>query len=288
MDWLLPWIGAVIARVPIGPDLLALVVALSFAGAVVGLLAGLFGIGGGTLIVPVLYETFGCFGISEEVRMPLCVGTSLAIIVPTSISSFSAHRKQGSVDMTILRAWFWPVIAGVLIGSALARFAPDSVFKSAFVVISVITAARLLLKDKLPCLASELPSRGPMLGYGLTIGASSSLIGIGGGLIANMVMTLHGRAIHQSVATSAGIGVLVSLPGTLGYILAGWDNALLPPLSLGFVSLIGLLLLMPTSLGSAKLGARLAHRTSKAHLELAFALYLLGVSARFSLSLLSS
>jgi uncharacterized membrane protein YfcA len=288
MDRLLLWVeaatGASVAMP--GSELLVLAIALLMAGAAVGLLAGLFGIGGGTLIVPILYETFGWFGIADEVRMPLCVGTSLAIIIPTSISSFSAHRNQGSVDMAILRAWIWPVVTGVLIGSALARFAPVAVFKLAFILISFITAARLLFRDKLPRLGSDLPTGGPMLGYGFTIGATSSLIGIGGGLVANMVMTLHGRAIHQSVATSAGIGVLVSLPGALGYVVAGWGSVGLPPLSLGFVSLIGLMLLMPTSFATARLGACLAHRISKRQLELAFAAYLVVVSVRFSGTLL--
>lgn len=269
-----------------GADLLVLALALFTAGALVGLLAGVFGIGGGTLIVPILYETFGWFSIADDVRMPLCVGTSLAIIIPTSISSFSAHRKKGSVDMAILRAWLWPVVTGVLMGTALARFAPVAAFKLAFILVSLVTATRLLLAEKLPRLGTDLPTGGPMLGYGFTIGATSSLIGIGGGLIANMVMTLHGRAIHQSVATSAGIGVLVSLPGALGYVIAGWDKVGLPPLSLGFVSLIGLLLLMPTSLATARLGACLAHRISRRQLELAFAAYLGVVSVRFGLNML--
>jgi len=220
--------------------------------------------------------------------MPLCVGTSLAIIIPTSISSFSAHRTKGSVDMAILRAWIWPVVAGVLIGTALARFAPMADFKLTFILVSLVTVARLLFAEKLPRLGADLPTGGPMAGYGFTIGAISSLIGIGGGLVANMVMTLHGRAIHQSVATSAGIGVLVSLPGAVGYAVAGWDKVGLPPLSLGFVSLNCLMLLMPTSLATARLCVCLTHRISRRQLELAFAAYLGVVSLRFLLNMAGS
>jgi uncharacterized membrane protein YfcA len=268
------------------PDFVVLALALLAAGALVGMLAGLFGLGGGTLMVPVLYETFRYLDIPDESRMPLCIGTSLAVIIPTSISSFCAHRRTGSIDMTVLRAWLVPIIVGVLMGSLVARFAPADLFKLVFIVIALITAARLVLDDRLPRLAPDLPRGAPMMGYGLTIGASSSLMGIGGGLVANMIMSLHGRGIHQSVATSSGIGVLVSLPGALGYMLAGWDKGGLPPLSLGFVSIIGLMLLMPTSLVTAKFGAALAHRLPKSHLELALAGYLLAVSARFSATMI--
>jgi uncharacterized protein len=267
------------------PEYLALAVALAAAGALVGVLAGLFGVGGGTLIVPILYETFAAFDIADEARMPLAIGTSLAVIIPTSISSFCAHHRTGSVDMLVLRAWCVPILAGVLAGSIMARFASPDVFKLVFVAIALFTAARLILSDKLPCLATDMPRGGPMVGYGLTIGASSSLMGIGGGLVAGMIMSLHGRAVHQTVATCSGVGILVSLPGAVGYILAGWDKTGLPPMSLGFVSVLGVLLLMPATLATARLGASLAHKLPKAHLELALAFYLLAVSARFSVSL---
>jgi uncharacterized protein len=269
------------------PGYLALALALAASGALVGVLAGLFGVGGGTLIVPILYETFAAFDIAEEARMPLAIGTSLAVIIPTSISSFCAHRKSGAVDMAVLRAWCVPILAGVFMGSIMARFAPAEVFKLVFVAIALVTAARLILSDKLPCLAAEMPRGGRMAGYGVTIGASSSLMGIGGGLVAGMIMSLHGRAVHQTVATCSGVGILVSLPGAVGYILAGWDKTGLPPMSLGFVSVLGVLLLMPASLATARFGAALAHKLPKAHLELALALYLLAVSARFSVSLFS-
>jgi uncharacterized protein len=290
MDQLSTWIAPLagpLSAVPI-TELAALALALLLAGAVAGVLAGVFGIGGGTMMVPVLYETFGWLAIADEVRMPLCIGTSLAVIIPTSISSFSAHRRRGSVDMDVLKAWLFPIVGGVLIGSLVARFAPAMVFKLAFIIVASVTAARLIWKDWIPPLGADLPKGGTMTAYGLTIGATSSLMGIGGGIVANMVMALHGRAIHQAVATSSGIGVLVSLPGALGYVAAGWDKVGLPPFSIGFVSVIALMLLMPTSFATAKVGAALAHKLSKAHLELAFAVYLLAVSARFSLSLLGA
>ena len=260
--------------------------ALLIAGGVVGFLAGLFGIGGGTVIVPVLYEAFGLLSVSEDVRMQLCIGTSLAIIVPTSISSFATHWKKRAVDADVLKAWIAPIILGVLVGVLSAHYASPAAFKLAFVAIALLTAVRLLWVDLLPRLGSDLPGGIQMAGYGVAIGASSALVGIGGGLVANIVMTLHGRSIQQAIATSSGIGIIVAIPGALGYVVAGWGSSGLPPLSLGFVSLIGLLLLMPASLITANAGAATAHRLPKQQLERMFAAYLIFVSCQFILSLM--
>jgi uncharacterized membrane protein YfcA len=264
---------------------IVLAIALLAAGALVGLLAGLFGVGGGTVVVPILYEVFVWLGVPDDLRMPLCAGTSLALIIPTSIASFTTHRKAASIDAALLRKWILPVVAGVLAGTMLARYAPAAVFKSVFVLIALATAVRLSFPELLPKLGHDVPKRF-VAPYGLVIGASASLIGIGGGLLSNMVMTLHGRAIHQAVATSSGVGVMVSLPGAIGYMAAGWDKTGLPPYSIGFVSIVAVLLLMPASLVTAKLGARLAHVVSKRRLEVAFAVYLLLVSGQFCASLI--
>ena len=267
------------------PEIFLLVSLMLIAGATAGVLAGLFGVGGGTVIVPVLYEAFGWYGVSDEIRMPLSVGTSLAVIIPTSMSSFAAHQKRGAVDMGVLRAWALPVVIGVVAGSFIAHYAPAAAFKLIFIAVALVTVARLLWSDCLPQLGDDLPHGRPLAGYGITIGASASLMGIGGGLVSNMVMSLYGRPIHQAVATSSGIGVLVSLPGALGYMVAGWDRASLPPLSVGFVSLVAVLLLVPSSFVTARIGAALAHQLSKRLLEQTLAIYLLIISARFILTL---
>src|SRR5215216_1622935 len=255
-------------------DLVMLGCAVLVAGATAGVLAGLFGVGGGTVIVPVLYEAFGLAGVPDETRMPLCIGTSLAVIIPTSLSSFAAHHRRGAVDTSVLKTWALPILVGVVGGSILAHYAPAVLFKLVFIIIALLTAARLIWSERLPRLGLELPSGGPLAGYGVMIGASSSLMGIGGGLLGNIVMSMYGRPIHQTIATCSGIGLLVSLPGTLGYVAAGWNTTDLPPLSLGFVSLIALVLLTPTSVVTARWGVALAHQLTKRRLELALACYL--------------
>lgn len=269
------------AGIPLG-DLAFLAVSLVVAGAFTGVLAGLFGVGGGAVIVPILYEVFRVIGVPEDVRMPLCVGTSLAIIIPTSIRSFNAHRKKGLVDLDILKVWAVPVVLGVLAGSYIARFAPADLFKIVFVIVAVVSALRLLFASDRWQLGSDMPGKVLMTIYGAVIGVLSALMGIGGGQLSSLFMTFYGRPIHQAVATSSGLGVLISIPGALGFIYAGWPKMdVLPPLSLGYVSFIGFLLFIPTSIWMAPIGARLAHRLSKRRLEVVFGLFLLVVASRF-------
>jgi uncharacterized membrane protein YfcA len=274
-------------------DVVLLAVSLLAAGAVTGILAGVFGVGGGAVVVPVLYELFRAVGVPEDVRMPLCVGTSLAIIIPTSIRSFNAHRAKGKVDMSILRQWAIPVVAGVAAGSLVARYAPADLFKAVFVAVAGVSAIRLLFGRDSWRLGADLP-KGPLMTlYGGIIGLLSALMGIGGGQISNLFMTFYGRPIHQAVATSSGLGVLISIPGAIGYLYAGWPKAaaypdvaaLQFPLAIGYVSLIGFVLFVPTSIWTAPIGARLAHTLSKRRLEVAFGIFLLVVCARFLWSL---
>jgi uncharacterized membrane protein YfcA len=269
-------------------SLLILIIILPLAGAITGVLAGLFGVGGGALMVPVLYETFGFLGYPDTVRMPLAVGTSLAIIIPTSYRSYQAHKARGAVDMALLRVWAMPIIFGVLLGASIARFAPPLVMQLVFVAVAGTNAVKLLSGSDRWNIADDLPKGILLRAYGSSIGLLSSLMGIGGGQIANIIMTLHGRGIHQAVATSAGIGLLISIPGAVGYVLAGLGRSDLPHGSLGFISFIGLILFAPTTMLTAGLGVRLAHSWSRRKLELAFGVFLLIVCCRFVWVIMSS
>jgi uncharacterized membrane protein YfcA len=267
---------------------------LVFVGALAGFLAGVFGIGGGAILVPVFYECFRLAGVPLEVRMPLCIGTSLAIIIPTSIRSWRAHHARGAVDTAILRQWWLPVLAGVILGSVIARYAPERLFKIVFVAVAWSAAARLLFGKDTWRLGEDMPQGPLMKAYGFVIGLLSTLMGIGGGLFSNLLMTFHGRTIHQSVATSSALAVLIAVPGAIGYVYAGWPAATLYPavvplqwpFALGYVSLIGAALVMPTSLLVAPLGVKAAHAMSKRTLETAFGCYLFIVGSRFAVALL--
>jgi uncharacterized membrane protein YfcA len=274
-------------------ELIELALLLIATGALSGFLAGLFGIGGGAVLVPVFYECFRLAGVPLEVRMPLCIGTSLAVIIPTSIRSFRAHDLRGAVDMNIIKAWWLVIIIGVVVGSGIARYAPERLFKYVFVAVAWSATLRLwLLRDGWN-FGDEMPKGLLMKVYGFFVGLLSTLMGVGGGLFSNLLMTFYGRSIHQSVATSSALAVLISIPGAIGYVYAGWPvaarfpavAALQMPLAFGYVSLIGAALVMPMSLFTAPLGVKAAHAMSKRMLEVAFGLYLFIVGGRFVISL---
>jgi uncharacterized membrane protein YfcA len=229
-------------------EIIWLAVAIVVAGVVTGILAGLFGIGGGAVIVPVLYEVFRLLNVPDEVRMQLCIGTSIAIIVPTAIRSYLTHRAKGLVIPNVIRLWALPAVIGVACGAVIAAFAPAAVFKIAFVVIAGFIATKFLFAGDRWNLGTDLPGTVPMRCYGFVIGLAGSLMGVSGGSLSNIILTLYGKPIHNAVATSSGLGVPITIVGTIGYILAGLPHeALLPPLSLGFVSLIGLVVMAPVS-----------------------------------------
>ena len=268
-------------------QLLWLAAALVVAGAVTGILAGLFGVGGGAIIVPILYQVFAVLDVPEAVRMPLSVGTSLAIIIPTCIAAYRTHRAKGAVDGPILRQWALPCLLGVAAGSFIAAFAPAWLFKIVFVTIAGLNGILLLIGRRDWRLTDHLPGPSPMRGIGFAIGIFSALMGISGGMLSNIALLMLGRTMQQAVATSSGLGIVISIPGTIGYMLAGWSKmASLPPLSIGFVSLLGLALLAPLSMLLAPFGARLAHTISKRRLEIAYGAYLLLAAARFVINML--
>lgn len=267
-------------------ELLLLVAGVAAGGVVAGLLAGMFGVGGGVVVVPVLYEVFRLLGVPEAVRMQLCIGTSLAVMVPTNIRSYLTHRATGAVLTDVVRQWTPAALVGIVIGSAIAAVAPSTVFKIAFIVIAALIAGKLLFAQQSWRLGDDLPKHPLSRLYGLGVGLMASLTGVSGGSLCTMVLTLYGKRIHQAVATSAGILVPITLAGTLGYVAAGLPHqAQLPPLSIGFVSLIGFALMAPISSMTASYGARIAHALSRRVLEVAFGLFLLAASLRFLASL---
>lgn len=250
------------------------------AGLATGFLAGLLGIGGGSIVVPVLYETFRALGVDEAVCLHLAVGTSLAIIVPTSLRSLMLHRATGAVDMALVRSLALPVVVGVCLGAVVARYSDGAVLKTVWIVCASLISLKLFLGTDWR-LGDTIPGRPFNVIFGGFVGLASALMSIGGGAFITAYMTMYGRSILQAVATSSAFGPIISIPGMIGFAWAGWNTDGLAPGSLGYVNLVGAVLVVPASVIAAPLGVRLAHGISKRNLELAFATFLALVAARF-------
>ncbi|MEZ5667311.1 MAG: sulfite exporter TauE/SafE family protein [Alphaproteobacteria bacterium] len=267
-------------------ELALLAGSLMAAGVVAGLLAGLFGIGGGGIIVPVMVEVLDALHFDPAIQVHVGVGTALAVVVPTSIRSTLAHLKSGKVDTGLLRSWIVPVPLGVAAAALVAAFVSGDVLRLIFAGIASTIGIRLLLNlDKLR-LGPDIPGEPLRAVSGALIGFVSALMGIGGGVINNTYMTLFNRPIHQAVATSAGVGVLIAIPGAIGYAVAGWSVEGLPPFSVGYVNLLAVALVIPITILLAPIGARMAHRWSKRKLQIGFGLFLLAISTRLVLAML--
>lgn len=269
-----------------GGEIAVFAAAAAVSGVISGLLAGIFGIGGGAVLVPVFYQFLTALGIDESVRMHLSVGTSLAIIIPTSIRSFTAHRARGVVDMDLLKSFLLPVPAGVVVASLVAASVSSGQLRAIFACIAVLVGLRLVFNRESWVVGRKVPGNPWRAIVGFVIGLLSTLMGIGGGVMNNTFMTLYGRPIHQAVATSSGVGVLIAIPGAVGMIWAGWGNPLLPIASTGYVNWIAVALIIPVAILVTPLGVRISHWLSRRHLEIGFGLFCLFVAARFFVSLI--
>ncbi len=259
-----------------------LAAAMLATGCVAGILAGLFGIGGGIIIVPVLEAMLAALGVDAAIRMHVAVGTSLATIIPTSIASARAHHRRGSVNVDVLKRWWFYLLAGTLLGTWIAAQVHSRVLALVFATFAMLAAIKLAFFPQTRNITTAIPSA-PWVGVIPTaIGCASAMMGIGGGTFSVTVLTLFNEAIHRAVGTAALFGLVISLPGTLGFVLSGWGNAALPPGSLGFVSLIGFALIAPATVLFAPLGARIAHAFTERVLSRLFGLFLIVASLRLA------
>ena len=267
-------------------DMAPFVIALVAAGLVAGAISGVFGVGGGAVLVPVLYQFFLAIDIDPSIVMQLAVGTSLGIIVPTSLRSVQTHIAHDAVDLLYLRKIAMWILLGVVTGSLLAAIVSGGQLRALFAVLALGMALKMLFGDSEGQLWEHFPPSPLFEVLATLIGFFSVLMGIGGGVFNNVFMTLFGRSIHLAIATSSGVGVLISIPGVIGFMWAGFGQQALPAYSVGFVNLLGVLLVIPASIFAAPYGARLAHKMSKRALQTSFAFFLILVSVRFFYSLL--
>jgi uncharacterized membrane protein YfcA len=256
------------------------IAAMLVAGLVAGFAAGLFGIGGGFVVVPALFAVLPLLGAQPEELAHVAIGTSLATIVVTSLRSVQAHAKRGAVDFDVLRAWAPWIVGGVAAGVLLASRVPGHGLAIIFGGGVMLMAFHFLfpvLRGRQ--LAEAMPSGATRAGIAGGLGAFSSLLGIGGGTIAIIVMTLCGKSIHRAIATAAGVGTIIALPGMFGFMAIGWGAHGLPAGSIGFVNVPAAIAITSTSILTAPWGAAAAHKLSPAALGRVFGIYLLAIGA---------
>ncbi|MEM7328194.1 MAG: sulfite exporter TauE/SafE family protein [Pseudomonadota bacterium] len=256
-----------------------LILTLAGCGLFSGLVAGLFGIGGGAVIVPVLMILFESLGFSETASH-VAIATSLATIILTSARSVMAHNERGAVDWAIIRTWAPWIVLGAIAGQLVAGELSATALKAFFGIMAYLLAAQLFFGRPSWRLADDLPGGGKRVALGSSIGALSALMGIGGGTFGVSLMTVYGRAIHQAVATAAGFGIAIGLPSAMTAIFVGWEAPGLPPFSLGYVNLVAFGLISVFTVIMAPIGARLAHSLDAQLLKRLFAVLLALVATK--------
>jgi uncharacterized membrane protein YfcA len=258
---------------------LTLAVALVAAGFIGGVIAGLFGVGGGTILVPALFYAFETLGVGGEANLHVAIGTSLATIVVTAVRSLAAHRKHGAVDETVLRTWTPWVALGGAIGAAIAGLTSMEGLAVVYGACLLLVAAQMGLLPDRYTLRKDMPVGWGRRIIGTLICLLSAMMGVGGGSLGGMTMSLCGRPIHQAVATASGFGVAIGAAAAIGFVVFGWGADGRPPFSLGYVNLPAALVMGVMTALSAPLGAQLAHRLDRRILKKAFAVYLLATAA---------
>ena len=266
-----------------GPELLTLALPVLAAGVVAGFLAGLLGIGGGIIIVPALLVALAATDTAGAVTMHVAVATSLATIVPTSLSSSRAHWRRGSVDVELARRWAPAVFLGACAGVLIADRLHSDTLTAIFAVMAVIFGVKMWLPLDDVVLRDGVPGGGTALSLPFSIGALSTLMGIGGGTFGVTALSLFNQPIHRAVGTAALLGFVISLPASVGYVLAGWNEPGRPPFSLGYVNLLAVALIIPATILMAPLGAAVAHRLSRRWLSRLFGVFLVVTGIRLGM-----
>ncbi|WMS42117.1 sulfite exporter TauE/SafE family protein [Acuticoccus sp. MNP-M23] len=267
------------------PDLVLFAAVLAVAGALAGLIAGLLGVGGGIVIVPVLFYLLPAAGVPEDLCMHMAVATSLATIVTTSIISARSHYKRGGVDVALLKGLAPAIVLGAVIGVILGGKASGSTLTLIFAVIALIVSVHMAFFKGRQIGTGGVPGQPVRSLIGLIIGGISVVMGIGGGTLSVPIFSLSGMEMRRAVGTAAAIGLLIALPGTIGFAITGWGEPGLPQGSVGYVSLIGFALIAPLSMLFAPLGAKLAHTIPQVWLSRVFALFLVATSIKMLTSL---
>ncbi len=256
-------------------QLLPLMALLLMIGAVAGVVAGLLGVGGGIILVPAFYYMFAALGYDSENLMQICVATSLATIIFTSIRSVLSHNKKGAVDWDILKGWAPGIAIGAVIGVLIAREMRSVSLMVLFGILGALVGLYLAFGRQSWRLGDAMPTGIGRIITAPVLGFLSVLMGIGGGSFGVPLMTLYNQPIHRAIATSAGFGVIIAVPSVIGFLMIGWGMPVKPPLTIGMVNLPAFAIVVSMTLITAPLGVKLAHAMDPKPLKRAFAFFIM-------------
>lgn len=260
-------------------DLLPMIVLLLVIGGVAGVIAGLLGVGGGIILVPAFYFAFAYLGYDSPWLMQICLATSLATIVVTSVRSVLAHHRKGAVDWAILRGWAPGIALGALLGVAAASGLRSAVLMAVFGVLGLCIGLYLALGRADWRLGEAMPRGVARAAMSPAVGFLSVLMGIGGGSFGVPLMSLYGVPIHRAVATAAGFGVIIAVPSVAGFLFGHVPAEMRPPLTVGFVNLPAFAIVIAMTMMTAPLGVRLAHSMDPRPLKRLFAVFIMVMAA---------
>lgn len=255
-------------------DNLTVILSLAGTGVFAGILAGMLGVGGGIVIVPVLFFLFQALGVSPESAMVIATATSLATIVPTSVSSIRAHHSKGNVDFALLKAWSVFILVGVLVGSYTVTVVNPTFLTLLFGVIATLSALNMLIGKK-DALFKQLPGRAGQSVMATCIGLFSSMVGIGGGTLTVPTLTFCNYPAHKAVGTAAAVGLIISLPAALTLLFVGTTPTDAPFATYGYVNLLGFACIVPLTVLFAPVGATIANKLDAGLLKKIFAVVLI-------------
>lgn len=256
--------------------LLAMGAMLLVIGAFAGVLAGLLGVGGGIILVAAFFYAFTALGFDSPQLMQMCLGTSLATIIVTSVRSVLSHNKKGAVDWQILRSWAPGIVVGAIVGVAVAATLRSAALQAIFGILAIIVGLYMTFGRTNWRLGQVMPTGPVRAALSPLLGFLSVLMGIGGGSFGVPVMSLYGVPIHRAVATAAGFGVIIAVPSVIGFLMV--DMAVAPPFSIGAVNLVAFALVISMTLITAPWGAALAHRMDPGPLKKVFGAFLILVA----------
>jgi uncharacterized membrane protein YfcA len=267
-------------------ELLVYFIGLLITGVIGGLIAGLFGVGGGIVIVPILFWIFTSLNFPNEILMHMAIGSSLATIIPTSVSSARAHYHRGSIEIDIIKKWAPGIFLGAIIGGLSGKYFSVNELKYLFASIAFLVALNMFFKEPLR-LGNNFPkSRLLNIIMSSLIGLVSSLMGVGAGTLGVPALVALSVPIHKAIGTAAALGLFIAVPATLGLAFSGFNIPNRPPMSIGYVNLIAFFIMFPLTVFFAPVGVKLAHRINQRALKSIFGIFLIITSIKMLSSII--